>query len=207
MVWNMDTTKKATRKSVKEEELFMCAPSVYGFSFASKKWGQIYVNELDDLTFDDAAFDQLVMDSVKKELIYNLVTSNHEGLDIISGKDGGLASIWNAVILIDEADIFLERRSEHDIQHNAMVSIFLRLLEYPSRYFILDKNRGKEWNKLSNAQTKRPINGREIKTVIRIAKALAIKKDPNALITTQQLKTVLNLSKSYKEEMSENTLN
>lgn len=42
----MDTKKKGNRKSVKEEELFMCAPSVYGFSFASKKWGQIYVDEL-----------------------------------------------------------------------------------------------------------------------------------------------------------------
>jgi hypothetical protein len=34
-------------KSVKEEELFMCVPSLYGFSFTTKKWGQLYVEFLD----------------------------------------------------------------------------------------------------------------------------------------------------------------
>ena len=33
----------------KEEELFMCAPTLYGFSFAAKKWGQIYVDQLEGI--------------------------------------------------------------------------------------------------------------------------------------------------------------
>ncbi|KAI0598888.1 P-loop containing nucleoside triphosphate hydrolase protein [Biscogniauxia sp. FL1348] len=37
---------------------------------------------------------------------------------------------WRAVLLIDEADVFLERRSLHDMQRNAIVSVFLRVLEY-----------------------------------------------------------------------------
>ncbi len=41
-----------------------------------------------------------------------------------------VASAWNAVILIDEADVFLEQRRDSDIQRNAMVGVFLRLLEY-----------------------------------------------------------------------------
>lgn len=41
-----------------------------------------------------------------------------------------VASVWNAVILIDEADIFLEKRTDNDINRNALVGIFLRLLEY-----------------------------------------------------------------------------
>lgn len=40
-----------------------------------------------------------------------------------------VAHLWNAVILLDEADIFLEKRSDNDIHRNAMVGIFLRLLE------------------------------------------------------------------------------
>lgn len=36
------------------------------------------------------------------------------------------------VLLIDEADVFLERRSLHDMQRNAMVSVFLRVLECKS---------------------------------------------------------------------------
>ncbi len=33
-----------------------------------------------------------------------------------------LATAWNAIILIDEADIFLEQRSLNDIQRNGLVS-------------------------------------------------------------------------------------
>ncbi|KAG9109876.1 hypothetical protein FRC07_008250, partial [Ceratobasidium sp. 392] len=37
---------------------------------------------------------------------------------------------WNAVVLIDEADVFLEARDTHDLARNSLVSVFLRLLEY-----------------------------------------------------------------------------
>ena len=40
------------------------------------------------------------------------------------------AKTYPPPVLIDEADIFLERRSDNDIVRNAMVGIFLRLLEY-----------------------------------------------------------------------------
>lgn len=36
---------------------------------------------------------------------------------------------WDAVLLLDEADIFMEQRAENDIKRNAMVGIFIRLLE------------------------------------------------------------------------------
>lgn len=36
---------------------------------------------------------------------------------------------WGAVLLIDEADVFLEERSFHDLERNAMVAVFLRELE------------------------------------------------------------------------------
>lgn len=35
---------------------------------------------------------------------------------------------WNAVLLLDEADVFLEARSSNDLERNKMVSIFLRVL-------------------------------------------------------------------------------
>lgn len=41
-----------------------------------------------------------------------------------------LAHSWGAVLLLDEADVFLEKRTIQDIHRNALVSIFLRLLEY-----------------------------------------------------------------------------
>jgi hypothetical protein len=33
-----------------------------------------------------------------------------------------LAAHWNAIVLLDEADIFLEQRSNHDLQRNGLVS-------------------------------------------------------------------------------------
>ncbi|KAM7201306.1 hypothetical protein V8F33_003406 [Rhypophila sp. PSN 637] len=52
-----------------------------------------------------------------------------------------LAQLWNCVLLLDEADVFLAQRSEHDIQRNAPVSVFLRLLEYYQGILFLTSNR------------------------------------------------------------------
>jgi len=45
------------------------------------------------------------------------------------------------VLLLDEADIFMEQRSESDIKRNAMVGIFIRLLEYYQGILFLTTNR------------------------------------------------------------------
>lgn len=37
---------------------------------------------------------------------------------------------WGAVLLLDEADVFMEARSATDLKRNELVSIFLRMLEY-----------------------------------------------------------------------------
>ena len=52
-----------------------------------------------------------------------------------------LCSKWNAILLIDEADIFLEERSFTDISRNTIVSIFLKFLEYSKNIIFLTTNR------------------------------------------------------------------
>ncbi|KAI0013709.1 P-loop containing nucleoside triphosphate hydrolase protein [Xylariaceae sp. FL0662B] len=52
-----------------------------------------------------------------------------------------MATTWKAVLLIDEADVFLERRSLHDVHRNAMVSVFLRVLDYYGGILFLTTNR------------------------------------------------------------------
>lgn len=52
-----------------------------------------------------------------------------------------LATTWKAVLLIDEADVFLERRVNRDVKRNALVSIFLRVLEYYQGILFLTSNR------------------------------------------------------------------
>ncbi|KAJ9602076.1 hypothetical protein H2200_013436 [Cladophialophora chaetospira] len=54
------------------------------------------------------------------------------------------ATIWKAVVLLDEADVFLEGRSEAvgvATAHNALVAVFLKQLEYFSGIVFLTSNR------------------------------------------------------------------
>lgn len=57
---------------------------------------------------------------------------------------------WNAVLLIDEADVFLERRSVHDMHRNSLVSIFLRVLEYFQGILFLTTNRVETFDEVSS---------------------------------------------------------
>ncbi|PSN71072.1 P-loop containing nucleoside triphosphate hydrolase protein [Corynespora cassiicola Philippines] len=48
---------------------------------------------------------------------------------------------WGAILLIDECDIFLEKRTVSDIERNKLVAIFLRALEYFKGIMFLTTNR------------------------------------------------------------------
>ena len=52
-----------------------------------------------------------------------------------------LATSWEAVLLLDEADVCLESRISQDLQRNTLVSIFLRALEYYQGLLFLTTNR------------------------------------------------------------------
>ena len=52
-----------------------------------------------------------------------------------------LATSWEAILLLDEADVYLESRINQDIQRNTLVSIFLRALEYYQGLLFLTTNR------------------------------------------------------------------
>jgi SpoVK/Ycf46/Vps4 family AAA+-type ATPase len=52
-----------------------------------------------------------------------------------------LTSHWKAVLLLDEADVFLAKRDENNLERNAVVSVFLRELEYYPGIMILTSNK------------------------------------------------------------------
>ncbi|KAM0559906.1 hypothetical protein ACHAPJ_003856 [Fusarium lateritium] len=52
-----------------------------------------------------------------------------------------LAHLWDCVLLLDEADVFLTQRSKQDMKRNALVSVFLRVLEYYNGLLFLTTNR------------------------------------------------------------------
>ncbi len=124
---------------------------------------------------------------------------------------------WKAVLLLDEADVFLEARSTHDLERNKLVSIFLRILEYYQGFLFLTTNRVDNidaafesrihislqygelsissrqhvWRNLLSAGpagandfseadimklAQIPMNGRQIKNVLKTAQLLAVRK-------------------------------
>ncbi|KAL4739348.1 P-loop containing nucleoside triphosphate hydrolase protein [Aspergillus similis] len=176
--------------------LLLLPHEIRGFAFNDKKWRTLLVERILDIDWNEEAFDRLVMQHHKKELIKALVTvhsTSARSTDIIEGKGnaliillhGGpgtgktltaesvaeltrkplyrvtcgdigtnaeevekylqsvllLGTIWGCVVLLDEADVFLEERRETDLQRNALVSVFLRVLEYYHGILILTSNR------------------------------------------------------------------
>ncbi|KAK5936447.1 hypothetical protein PMZ80_011313 [Knufia obscura] len=51
-----------------------------------------------------------------------------------------VACAWNAILLIDEADVFLQRRAELTLERNRLVAVFLRKLEHFDGILILTTN-------------------------------------------------------------------
>jgi hypothetical protein len=52
---------------------------------------------------------------------------------------------WNAIVLLDEADVFMQTRSTND-HHNGLVSVFLRTLEYYRGIMILTTKRMRDFD-------------------------------------------------------------
>ena len=50
------------------------------------------------------------------------------------------ASRWNAIMLLDEADVYVHERG-NDLDQNAIVGVFLRVLEYHTSILFLTTNR------------------------------------------------------------------
>jgi SpoVK/Ycf46/Vps4 family AAA+-type ATPase len=51
------------------------------------------------------------------------------------------AAAWDAVLLLDEADVLLEKRSYENLKRNGIVSVFLRMIEYYEGILFLTTNR------------------------------------------------------------------
>lgn len=142
-----------------------------------------------------------------------------------------LCSGWNAIAVLDEADVFLEQRQTSDLVRNSMVCVMLRLLEYHSGILFLTTNRVRTldpafesritlalryetldgtaraqiWNNLlqrialpvaddvnSMVLGRHELNGRQIKSAIRLACAVAREREHPEL-TSQVLEEVMRI--------------
>ncbi|KAF2195113.1 P-loop containing nucleoside triphosphate hydrolase protein [Zopfia rhizophila CBS 207.26] len=178
------------------DEIYLFPSRVKGFSFRSKKWIELQVDNIRDVQWHKKAFENLVIAPKSKEIIEALITTQlaaEKSTDIILGKGNGLIMLlhggpgtgktftaetvaefaekplyrvtcgdigtkpeaveqylesvlylgktWGCLVLLDEADVFLEERGLQDLERNALVSVFLRVLEYYDGILILTSNR------------------------------------------------------------------
>lgn len=85
---------------------------------------------------------EAIADKTKRPLYY--VDSRDLGaVDMIesslSEKMADVAA-WNAILLLDEADVYLQKRSIDSLDRNKLVAVFLRLLEYYKGIMFLTTN-------------------------------------------------------------------
>lgn len=69
------------------------------------------------------------------------IGTEEQGMEKELTKWFSLAEQWSAILLIDECDVFLERRNFADIKRNGVVAAFLRKMEYFGGLLFLTTNR------------------------------------------------------------------
>ena len=182
-------------KSLNEEQLRLCAPTLRAYSVNDKKWLHIMVDDVEDIEWDDQAFKHLALPQEKKQMILafansqikheqnsgNVVQGKVNGVIVLCGPPGAGRTLtaeaiaeemhaplytlsagdlgeppeeielmlikvlefvakWKAVLLLDDADAFVEVRSTHDGQRKNLVPIYQRILEYFDSVLFLNTN-------------------------------------------------------------------
>jgi AAA+ superfamily predicted ATPase len=74
---------------------------------------------------------------------------------------------WGAVLLLDEADVFMETRSSTDLERNELVSIFLRMLEYYEGILFLTTNRAEQIDPAFESRIHLSLNYKELDSTSR----------------------------------------
>ncbi|KAJ8089446.1 hypothetical protein PM082_014695 [Marasmius tenuissimus] len=103
-----------------------------------------------------------------------------------------VATAWKAIVLIDEADVFLEERSLHELHRNAMVAVFLRHVEYYRGILFLTTNRVKAFDEafLSRIHVALHFMHLSLESKIKIWEAFLTKVGPMDTITGEQIEVL-----------------
>ncbi|KAL6886931.1 P-loop containing nucleoside triphosphate hydrolase protein [Trichoderma evansii] len=199
--WDLTLESKVEATFIEQEappepDIYLLPRTILGFNLRRKKWEDLNVDLIREISWNKDAFKHLVADDDTKDLVQALVTNKvaaERGTDLIQNKGNGLimllhggpgtgktftaesvaemaekplyavtcgdigtepekvekylesvfylGKIWGCIVLLDEAEVFLEQRSLNDLARNALVSVFLRALEYYDGILILTSNR------------------------------------------------------------------
>ncbi|KAF8797499.1 P-loop containing nucleoside triphosphate hydrolase protein [Phlegmacium glaucopus] len=239
-----DTANDTPDVELTDDDLLLTPTVVFGFSLNDKVWLEFNVEKIQDVEWNEDAFDNLVLANGHKYLLQSLVEAHHKEIgfdDFIKGKGQGLvvnlfgppgvgktfsaeatsellrrplyvvgggdlgtrastldhalerifdvATAWKAIVLIDEADVFLEQRSMHDLERNAMVAVFLRHVEYYRGILFLTTNRVKTFDEAFLSRIHVALHFHELshESKVQVWKAFISKIGASASITPEQI--------------------
>ncbi|KAK5130925.1 hypothetical protein LTR08_001528 [Meristemomyces frigidus] len=114
-----------------------------------------------------------------------------------------IAHSWGAVLLLDEADVFLEQREPQDVHRNALVSIFLRQLEYFQGILFLTTNRVQHFDEAFHSRIHLPLKYKALKHDAR----KAVWKTFLELVRKSDADSIVVLSEKDLVTLSMNKLN
>ena len=122
--------------------------------------------------------------------------TNSEHMESILSRIFALTDRWNAIILIDEVDIFIEERNDYNIVHNAMVSTFMKVLDYNNSIIFLTTNRLKSIDSAVKSRINLLLNYTDL-----------CRKDRSNVWTGLLKQWSINLSVGTIQELSEYKIN
>ena len=114
-----------------------------------------------------------------------------------------IAHSWGAVLLLDEADVFLEQREAQDVHRNALVSIFLRQLEYFQGILFLTTNRVKHFDEAFHSRIHLPLKYEELRADAK----KAVWKTFLELVRKSDSESIVDFSAKDIEKLSGRDLN
>ncbi|OCL04534.1 P-loop containing nucleoside triphosphate hydrolase protein [Glonium stellatum] len=100
---------------------------------------------------------------------------------------------WSAVLLLDEADIFLAQRTLTEVQRNSLVSVFLRQMEYLQGIMFLTTNRVTVFDEAIQSRIHLALRYDELKGPAReqVWKTFLKRADAAANISRKDMQTLL----------------
>lgn len=138
----------------------------------------------------------LTAEAISELLERPLYKVNISEFDSLSELERGIetslryAERWNATLLIDEADVALEKRDSTNIERNAIVAVFLRLIEYYTGTMFLTSNRANEFDDAFKSRITFAIHYKSPSVDVKTAIWTNILEGVNNDMTPEQIKEV-----------------
>lgn len=100
----LENTDEDGKPKFTDEDYLIASPVVLGFSFVEKQWLEFSISGVSDITWNEGAFDSLIIPDDQKLVVRSLVESHaleaEKNIDdVIQGKGRGLVAVLHGVCL------------------------------------------------------------------------------------------------------------